>query len=62
MQRVFHANSTQISIKYRGIPSPVEVNGPPVVDNPSLPGNPLGPTGPMGPIAPSLPGGLVLPL
>ena len=52
----------RLALKVGGIPSPVEVSGPPVVDNPSLPGNPLGPTGPTGPIAPSLPGGPVLPL
>ena len=52
----------KFALKVGGIPSPVEVSGPPVVDNPSLPGNPLGPTGPIGPIAPSLPGGPVLPL
>ena len=52
----------KFALKVGGIPSPVEVSGPPVVDNLSLPGNPLGPTGPIGPIAPSLPGGPVLPL
>ena len=52
----------KLALNVGGIPSPVEVSGPPVVDNPSLPGNPLGPTGPIGPIAPSLPGGPVLPL
>ena len=46
----------RFALKVGGIPSPVEVSGPPVVDYPSLPGNPLGP------IAPSLPGGPVLPL
>ena len=51
----------KFALKVGGIPSPVEVSGPPVVDNPSLPGNPLGPMGPTGPIAPSLPGGPVLP-
>ena len=52
----------KFALKVGGIPSPVEVSGPPVVDNPSLPGNPLGPMGPTGPTAPSLPGGPVLPL
>ena len=52
----------RFALKVGGIPSPVEVSGPPVVDKPSLPGNPLGPMGPIGPIAPSLPGGPVLPL
>ena len=52
----------KFALNVGGIPSPVEVSGPPVVDNPSLPGNPLGPTGPTGPIAPSRPGGPVLPL
>ena len=52
----------RFALKVGGTPSPVEVSGPPVVDNPSLPGNHLGPTGPIGPIAPSLPGGPVLPL
>ena len=31
----------RFALKVGGIPSPVEVSGPPVVDNPSLPGNPL---------------------
>ena len=52
----------KFALNVGGIPSPVEVSGPPVVDSPSLPGNPLGPTGLTGPIAPSLPGGPVLPL
>ena len=52
----------KFALNVGGIPSPVEVSGPPVVDKPSLAGNPLGPTGPIGPIAPSLPGGPVLPL
>ena len=52
----------KLALNTGSIPSPVEVSGPPVVDNPSLPGNHLGPTGPIGPIAPSLPGGPVLPL
>ena len=52
----------KLALKVGGIPSPVEVSGPPVVDNRSLPGNPLGPIGPTGPTAPSLPGGPVLPL
>ena len=52
----------KFALKVGGIPSLVEVSGPPVVDNPSLPGNPLGPMGPTGPTAPSLPGGPVLPL
>ena len=52
----------KFALNVGGIPSPVEVSGPPVVDNLSLPGNPLGPTGPIGPIAPSLPGGPVLSL
>ena len=52
----------KLALNTGGIPSPVEVNGPQVVDIPSLPGNPLGPTGPIRPIAPSLPGGPVLPL
>ena len=52
----------KFALKVGGIPCPVEVSGPPVVDNPSLPGNPLGPMGPTGPIAPSLPGRQVLPL
>ena len=52
----------KLALNTGGIPNRVEVNGPPVVDNPSLPGNPLGPIGPIGPIAPSLPGGPVLPL
>ena len=38
----------KFALNVEGIPSPVEVSGPPVVDNPSLPGNPLGPTGPEG--------------
>ena len=49
-------------LKVGCIPNPVEVSGPPVVDNPSLLGYPLGPMGPIGPIAQSLPGGPVLPL
>ena len=52
----------KFALNVGGIPSPVEVSGPHVVDNPSLPGNPLGPMGPTGPTAPSLPGGPVLPL
>ena len=52
----------KFALNVGGIPSPVEVSGPPVVDKPSLPGNLLGPMGPIGPIAPSLPGGPVLPL
>ena len=52
----------KFALNVGGIPSPMEVSGPPVVDNPSLPGNPFGPMGPIGPIAPSLPGGPVLPL
>ena len=31
----------KFALKVGGIPSPVDVSGPPVVDNPSLPGNPL---------------------
>ena len=31
----------KLALNTGGIPSPVEVNGPPVVDNPSLPRNPL---------------------
>ena len=52
----------KFALNVGGIPSPMEVSGSPVVDNPSLPGNPLGPMGPTSPIAPSLPGGPVLPL
>ena len=37
----------KFALKVGGIPSPVEVSGPPVVDNPSLPRNPLGPMGPV---------------
>ena len=39
----------RLALNTDGIPRPVEVRGPPVVNSPSLPGNPLGPTGPMGP-------------
>ena len=52
----------KLALNTGGIPSPVEVSGPLVVDNPSLPGNPLGSTGHIGHIGPSLPGGPVLPL
>ena len=52
----------KFALKVGGIPSPVEVSGLPVVDNPSLSGKPLGPMDPAGPIAPSLPGGPVPPL
>ena len=51
----------RFAMKTGSAPSPVEVRGPTIVENPSLSGYPLGPTGPMGPGAPSHPGGPVLP-